>query len=101
MAGDDVVGCRQAQVDRLGRDAVADHHGVANGLDDLAAGGRRDVGDRARELGRELGGVGVAVGLGQSGVAGYVGEDEGSGLVLWRSHPPTVLPRRVRFVTQG
>jgi hypothetical protein len=91
VAGDYLVRRGEAEHDRFGGVDVADHHSVPDRLDHLAAPGLRDLGDLAAEGGGEVGGVSVPVRLGQRGVAGYVGKDEGPALSLSRGHVTTVL----------
>src|SRR5215207_1119368 len=91
VTGDHLVRCTEAERDRVGWVAMAHHHRIPDGLDDLAAAGPRDPGELAAEGGGELGGVGVAVRLGQRGVARDVGEYEGSAVVLACGHATTVL----------
>ena len=89
VPGHHIMRCGESQQHRRGGVDVADHHGVADGLDHLAAARPRGLGHLAAERPRQLGGVGIPVRLGQSGVADDVGEDEGAALVF--GHATTVL----------
>jgi hypothetical protein len=94
MTGHHVVGRREAQEHRFGGVPVPDHDRITDRLDHLAAAGARDPRDLAAEGGGELGGVGVAMRLGERGVTRNVGEDKGPAVMRASGHATTVLRLR-------